>query len=213
MARGKKVFNPEEWEPKTKLGKMVKQGMFKNIDEVLESGMKILEPEIVDFLLPNLKTEVFEIRPTQRVTDSGRRTSFRVVVLVGDENGHVGYGVGKASEVGKAIDYATRDAKKNIIKVEMGCGSWECMCDLKHSIPLRVVGKESATEVELKPAPRGLRLAASDTIKAVLRLAGVKDVWGKTRRSTSNRYNVIVATFKALKQLGVRRQVPKKEVA
>ncbi len=202
----------EDWEPKTKLGKMVKAGKFANIDEVLDSPYKILEPEIVDYFLPNLQVETFEIRMTQRVTDSGRRNSYRVVVLVGDGQGHVGYGVGKASELRTAIDYATKQAKMNLIRVPLGCGSWECRCEYKHSLPLKVEGREASTIVTLKPAPRGLGLAASDTVKRVLRLAGVKDVWSQSRGSTSNRFNAIIATFKALRKLTERKPYEKHEV-
>ncbi len=194
----------EDWEPKTKLGKAVKAGEITDIDEILKAGKVILEPEIVDMLLPELKSVTIEIRPTQRVTDSGRRISYRAVVLVGDGNGHIGVGVGKSSEVRSAIEYATKNAKKNIIYVPRGCGSWECQCNMEHSIPFEVSGKESSSIVELKPAPRGIGLAANDTIKEVLSLVGIKDVWSRARGSTSNRYNIVLATIKALKKLNRR---------
>ncbi len=191
----------EDWEPKTKLGKMVKSNEITSIDEILDKKKVILESEIVDYLLPNLKSINLGVNVTQRVTDSGRRMSYRAVVLVGDEQGHVGVGVAKSSEYRKALDYALKNAKKNIIRVEMGCGSWECKCDLKHSIKFQVEGKESSSIVVLKPAPRGVGLAANDTVKAVLSLVGIKDVWAKVRGSTRNRYNVVLATIKALKKL------------
>ncbi len=202
----------EEWEPKTRLGKMVKSGEISDIDEILEKGYKVLEPEIVDYLIPDLNVETIDISTTQRTTDSGRRSSFRVIVMVGDGKGHVGVGVGKASEIGPAINYATRKAKQNIIKVPMGCGSWECRCGMPHSIPLAVNGKEASTEVVLKPAPRGVGLAANDTVKKVLKMAGVKDIWSQARGSTSNKYNMIIATIKALKKLTTMRPVNKFEV-
>jgi small subunit ribosomal protein S5 len=195
-----------EWEPKTKLGRMVKEGKFASLDEVLATGKPILEPEIVDYFIPNLKSVTIEINATQRMTDSGRRTSYRAIVLVGDEKGHVGYGVGKANEVAAAIAKATQEAKKNIIKVNLGCGSWECRCGQPHSIPFSVEGKESASQVVLKPAPRGLGLVANETIKQVLSLAGVKDVWSQARGSTGNKYNIVLATFKALRKLGGAKQ-------
>lgn len=194
--------NPEkEWIPKTKTGKLVKEGKITNIDQILDARKKILEPEIVDSLISNLKSEVISLTTTQRVTDSGRRPSFRVIVLVGDMNGHVGVGVGKSKEARGAIEYATRDAKKNLIKIQRGCGSWECQCKREHSMLERSEGKESSTYIELKPAPRGLGLAANDTVKKVLNFAGIKDVWSTARGSTGNRYNMIVATIKALKNL------------
>ena len=191
----------EDWEPKTKLGMAVKNGEISSIDEILDKGKAILEPEIVDMLIPDLKVVNLELNRTQRVTDSGRRTTYRSVVLVGDGKGHVGVGSGKATEVRAAIEAATRNAKKNIMKIVRGCGSWECQCNLDHSIPFAVSGKESSSIVELKAAPRGLGLAANNTIKEVLKLAGIKDVWSRARGSTGNKYNVVLATLKALKKL------------
>lgn len=191
----------KEWKPRTKLGKMVKEGKITNIDEILDSGKKIMEAEIVDYLIPELKHEVISLTTTQRTTDSGRRSTFRAIVLVGDMKGHVGVGVGKSSEARDAIEYATKDAKKNIIKVSMGCGSWECQCGIEHSVKEKVEGKRSSTYIELKPAPRGLGLAANDTVKKVLEFAGVKDVWSKARGSTGNKYNMILATIEALNRL------------
>jgi small subunit ribosomal protein S5 len=191
----------ESWEPKTKLGKAVKNGEITDIDVILESGQKILEPEIVDMLIPDLKVETILVTPTQRTTDSGRKVSFRAIVAVGDGKGHVGIGVGKSQEVGPAVDYGTKQAKKNIIKVKMGCGSWECQCGRPHSLPRMVMGREGSTVVTLKPAPRGLGLAANDNVKTILRLAGIKDVWSTARGATDNVYNTIVATINALDSL------------
>ena len=197
--------NLELWEPITKLGKEVKKGKITNIDEILDSGKKILEPEIIDYLIPELKSEVISLVTTQRTTDSGRRSTFRAIVLVGDMKGHVGVGVGKNTEARDAIEYATKDAKKNLIKVRMGCGSWECQCGLPHSITERAEGKKSSTYIEIKPAPRGLGLATNNTVKKVLVFAGVKDVWSKARGSTGNKYNMIVATISALKKLNTEK--------
>ena len=126
-------------------------------------------------------------------------------MLVGDLRGHVGVGVGKNVEARDAIEYATRDAKKNIIRVEMGCGSWECQCGMEHSLREKTSGKESSTYIELKPAPKGLGLVANNTVKKVLLFAGIKDVWSKARGSTGNKYNMIVATIKALKKLNTKK--------
>jgi small subunit ribosomal protein S5 len=189
------------WEPRTELGRKVKSGEITNIDDILKAGNRILESEIVDMLLPDIKTETVKISTTQRVTDSGRRMSFKAIVLVGDGNGHIGLGVGKAAETGPAIDYATRSAKKKLMYVPRGCGSWECRCGGNHSIPFGTRGKQSSTMVELKPAPRGLGLAVNDNIKTVASLLGIKDIWGQARGSTDNVYNSLVATLKALKKI------------
>ena len=190
-----------DWEPRTELGRKVKSGEITNIDDILKAGNRILESEIVDMLIPDIKMETVKISTTQRVTDSGRRMSFKAIVLVGDGNGHVGLGVGKAAETGPAIDYATRSAKKSLIYIPRGCGSWECRCGSGHSIPFAVSGKQSSTMVELKPAPRGLGLAVNDNIKIVASLLGIKDIWGQARGSTDNVYNSLVATLKALKKI------------
>jgi len=198
----------ENWEPKTKLGKAVKKSEITDIDVILESGEKILEPEIVDMLIPDIKAETILVSPTQRTTDSGRKVSFRAIIAVGDGKGHVGVGVGKSQEVGPAIDYGTKQAKKNIIKVKMGCGSWECQCGGSHSLPRMVVGREGSTIVTLKPAPRGLGLAANDNVKTILKLAGIRDVWSSARGATDNVYNTVVATINALDSLNKIRPQP-----
>ncbi|MEM4209428.1 MAG: hypothetical protein QW833_03490, partial [Candidatus Anstonellaceae archaeon] len=80
----KNIVNLENWEPKTEIGRLVKSGQISSIEEIFSQGKKILEPQIVDFLLPNLEAETLEIRTTQRMTDCGRKTQYRAVVIVGD---------------------------------------------------------------------------------------------------------------------------------
>ncbi|RME79086.1 MAG: 30S ribosomal protein S5 [Methanobacteriota archaeon] len=189
------------WEPKTKLGLAVKNGEITSIDSILMQGKPIMEAEIVDVLLPDLKSETMELRMTQRVTDSGRKGSFRAVVIVGDGQHYVGVGVAKATEAAKALNKALERAKRAIIKVPSACGSWECQCGGHHSIPKAVSGKESSSFVEIKPAPRGVGLAANDTVKKVLQMAGISDAWAKARGSTNNVYNMLLATLKALNSL------------
>jgi len=197
----KAIEEKERIKPKTKLGRAVLNGEITNIDDILLKRKPIKEAWIVDYFLPDLKSETIELRTTQRVTDSGRKISYRAVVIVGSEKGYVGLGSGKASEPNIALSKALDRAKKNIIKVKKYCGSWECQCNAEHSIGKKVEGKESSTYVVLKPAPKGIGLAVNDTIKAVLRIAGIKDVWGKTRGASDNVYNVMLATIKALDKL------------
>ncbi len=194
-------INIEEWEPKTKIGQKVKSGEITSLEQIEEMGAKILEHEIASALFPNLESETLLIKTTQRVTDSGRKIKFRVIVLVGDRNGHIGIGVGKSEEVRPAITYAIKDAKKHMVSVLRGCGSWECRCDTSHSIPEETRGKMGSTIVILKPAPKGVGLVCNDTIKKVLTLAGIKDVWSQTQGNTSNIYNTAMATIKALRNL------------
>jgi len=197
-----RTVDKESWEPKTRIGLKVKNGEITTLEEVLEAGRPVLEPEIVDVLLPNMESETLKINTTQRVTDSGKRTKFRVITVIGDRKGHVGLGVGKSEELKPALDYAVKDAKKNMISVKTGCGSWECKCSVKHSVVSKTVGKEGSTVVTLQPAPRGLGLAGNDVVKKVLGMAGVKDVWS-SMHGGKNVYNMAAATIRALDNMNL----------
>lgn len=189
-----------DWAPKTLLGKMVKEGKITTINQALESRMPIREPEIADVLLPNLEDQVLDVKMVQRMTDSGRRVKFRITVVVGNSNGFIGLGQMKGTEVGPTIRKAIDNAKLNIVQVRRGCGSWECGCWHPHSVPFEVTGKSGSTVVTLKPAPRGVSLAAGDTAKHILRLAGIKDVWVSTKGQTRTTINFAKATFDALRK-------------
>ena len=206
----------ENWKPRTTLGKKVFRGEIKDINEILDAGLKIREPEIVDLLLPNLKTELIligyrtgkgggsqriPIRITATMHKSGRKFRAGAFVVVGNEDGIIGIGRAKALEPRDAILKATRKAKMNLIKVKRGCGSWECGCGGKHSIPYKVEGKCGSVRVVLYPAPKGVGIVADDESKKIFRLAGIKDVWVKTFGNTSMRINLITAIFNALKKL------------
>jgi len=188
------------WAPKTLLGKMVKEGKITTINQALESKMPIREPEIADVLLPNLEDQVLDVKMVQRMTDSGRKVKFRITVVVGNSNGFIGLGQMKGSEVGPTIRKAIDNAKLNIVEVRRGCGSWECGCWHPHSVPFEVTGRSGSTVVTLKPAPRGVSLAAGDTAKHILRLAGIKDVWIFTKGQTRTTINFAKATFDALRK-------------
>ncbi len=209
MAEKLKPFDISFWKPKTHIGKLVKKGEITDIDQIFEMGKPILEYEIVDALLPDLESETLLVKTTQRSTDSGRKMQFRVVVAVGDHKGHVGVGVGKSEEVRPAIEYAIKDAKKHIIPVKFGCGSWECQCGGKHSLPIKTTGKSGSVSITLKPAPKGLGLATNEVVKKVLTLAGLKDMWGFSRGYTANIYNTAMATIDALSQLNSMRYIDK----
>ena len=189
-----------DWTPKTLLGKIVKEGKITAIAQVLESRMPLREPEIIDVLLPNLEDQVLDVKMVQRMTDSGRRVKFRITVVVGNSNGFIGLGQVKGTEVGPTIRKAIDNAKLNIIQVRRGCGSWECGCWQPHSVPFEVTGRSGSTTVTLKPAPRGVSLAAGDTAKHILRLAGIKDVWVSTKGQTRTTINFAKATFDALRK-------------
>ncbi len=199
-------FREETWVPKTKLGKMVQEGQITSLEEVFASGLPLKEALIIDTLLPELVDEVLDINMVQRMTDSGRRVKFRATVVVGNNDGYVGVGVGKDVQVGSAIKKAISDAKLNLIPVKRGCGSWECGCQQQHSVPFEVKGKAGSATVTLKPAPQGLGIAAGETAKKVLTLAGIKDVWTETSGKTRTTLNFAKATYEALKQTAIMRR-------
>jgi small subunit ribosomal protein S5 len=194
-------FNIDEWEPTTKIGTQVKEGTITDIDEIIEKGLPIMELEIVDALLPDLEEEVMDVNLVQRMHKSGRKVNFRVIVAVGNKNGYVGLGQGKAREVGPAIRKAVDNAKYNLIKVRRGCGDWGCVCGKQHTVPFKVTGNTGSVDVTLIPAPAGVGLAVGNVGKTILGLAGIKDVWSSASGQTQTTVNFAFAVFDALKEL------------
>ena len=193
------ITSLEEWVPRTRLGWMVKEGKISSIKEIFDANMVIQEPEIVDYLLPDLKHEVVDVNIVQKQTDAGEMTRFRVLVVVGNFDGYVGIGLGKAKQVRQAIGKAIRNAKLNIIPVRRGCGSWACSCTEPHSVPFTVMGKSGSVRISLIPAPKGTGLVAGDAAKVVLRYAGIRDVWTWSRGETRTTINFVSAVYNALK--------------
>jgi len=134
---------------------------------------------------------------------------FRCVVAIGNRDGYVGYAEGREDQVGAAIQKAIDIAKLNIIHVDRGSGSWEDRSDEPHSLKRRTEGKAGSVTVELMPAPLGLGVAASDTVGAVLELAGIENAWTKSYGNTRTTINLAKATFNALEKVsfeGARRR-------
>ncbi|MEM0225350.1 MAG: 30S ribosomal protein S5 [Thermofilaceae archaeon] len=190
----------QEWTPRTVAGVLVKEGKITSIDQLFEMNLPIREVEIVDALLPGLKHEIASINLVQRQTDAGEVSQFQATVVVGNEDGYVGLGMGKSRQIRLAIEKAIIRAKLNIIPVRRGCGSWYCLCGEAHSVPVKVRGKSGSVEVVLLPAPKGVGLVAAESAKIVLRLAGIQDVWTRTKGETRTTHNMAKAVFEALKQ-------------
>lgn len=136
------------------------------------------------------KEKVVQINRVTKVVKGGKKMGFRAVVIVGDEKGKVGLGIGKANEVASAIRKAVEDGKKHIIKVPLSGGT----------IPHDVEGTFSASYTVMKAAPLGKGVIAGGPVRTVLELVGVKNVVAKSIGS-SNAINVVRATLEALKEL------------
>jgi len=190
----------ETWIPKTSLGKMIQEGRISSLEEIFMDGLKIREPEIVDLLLPNLQEEVININLVQKQTDAGEKSRFKAIVAVGNRDGYIGLGDGKARQVRTAIEKAAANARLNINFVRRGCGSWECGCGRPHSLLFQTTGKCGGVEIVLIPGPRGLGLVAGETAKVILGLAGIKDCWTRSFGSTRTIPSFAYAVFDALKK-------------
>jgi small subunit ribosomal protein S5 len=142
------------------------------------------------------KDRLVSIQRVTKVTKGGRTFSFSAIVVVGNENGVVGYGLGKAKEVTAAIQKGIDDAKKNLVKIPV----------YKGTLPHEQYGKYSGAKVFIKPAAPGTGVIAGGAMRAVLESVGVKDVLAKSKGS-SNPHSVVKATFDALLQLRDARKI------
>ncbi|PIN77716.1 30S ribosomal protein S5 [Candidatus Woesearchaeota archaeon CG10_big_fil_rev_8_21_14_0_10_34_8] len=205
-----------EWIPKTATGKKVKAGEITDIDKILDNGERILEVEIIDKLLPNAESDLLLIgqakgkfgggkrrafRQTQKKTQEGNKPKFTTYAVIGNKDGYIGVGYGKAKETVPAREKAFRNAKLNVFKIRRGCGSWECNCKTPHTIPFKIEGKCGSVRVILIPAPKGTGLCVERECGKILELAGVKDVWAKILGQSKTKMNTIKACELALKSL------------
>ena len=150
----------------------------------------------IDASTLDLKEVNVAVNRVSKTIKGGRIMRFTALMVVGDGNGHVGYGLGKASEVPEAMRKATEDAKKNMIKVSL----------VGDTIPHEVTGIFGAGKVLLKPAPEGTGIIAGGAVRAVLECAGIKNIRTKCLRS-NNVTNVVKATFEGLKTLRTAEEV------
>ena len=143
-----------------------------------------------------LKEKVVNVSRVAKVVKGGRTFRFSVLVVVGDEAGHIGVGTGKSAEVPEAIKKATDEAKKNLVEVSLVNGT----------LPHELTTNFGASKVILKPAVEGTGVIAGGAVRPVLELAGVKNVTAKTLGSRNSR-NVVYATLKALKMMRTPEEV------
>ena len=149
-----------------------------------------MKREIIDASQLELEEKVVSIKRVTKVVKGGRRLRFAALAVVGDKNGHVGFGTGKAQEVPEAIRKAVEAAKKNLIEVPI----------VGTTIPHEIVGVYGGGKIMLKPAEEGSGVAAGGAVRSVMELAGINDVTSK-RLGSDTKINVIRATFEGLKGL------------
>ncbi len=205
-----------DWTPVTDLGRRVKTGKIKDIDEIFNSGERILEAEITDVLIAGLEEDLLLIgqakgkfgggqrrifRQTQKKTKEGNKPKFVTCAVVGNKDGYLGVGLGKSKETVPARDKARRNARLNMMRIRRGCGSWETDARQANSIPFAVEGRCGSVRITLMPAPGGKGLVIEKECAKILRLAGIKDIWSKTEGQTGTKINLIFALVDALKKV------------
>lgn len=216
----------EKWQPKTELGKQVKEGKISDPREIFKIGRPILEVEIVDTLFPGLESELLLIgqskgkfgggarrvfKQTQKKTQEGNKPSFATMAVVGNKDGYVGVGYAKSKETVPAREKALRRAKLNIFSLKRGSGSWLSSTNQPHTIPFAVSGKSGSVKIKLMPAPVGKGLIIEKECKKILELAGIKDIWSRTSGNTKTKLNLIKACVKALQNLNEFKLSKKRE--
>ncbi|MFH1848727.1 MAG: 30S ribosomal protein S5 [archaeon] len=220
----KSSVDKEAWKPKTGLGRRVKNGEITSVEYILDHGLPILEPEIVDILMPEIETDLLMVgqskgkfgggqrrvfKQTQKKTKEGNKPRFATFAVAGNKDGYVGLGYGKSRETVPAREKAIRNAKLNIAKIRRGCGSWQCNCKEPHSIPFKVEGKCGSCVIKLMPAPKGAGLCVESECAKILQLVGIKDIWSKTLGQTNTKINLVQACQKALRLLMLTKVQPK----
>lgn len=192
----------DEWIPKTKLGRLVKGGYIRSLEEIYTHSIPIKESQIVDKLIESsekqvkLSDEVMKIISVQKQTQAGQRTRFKAVVAIGDQAGHVGLGIKVAKEVQIAIKGALVAAKLQLIPVRRGF--WGNKIGQVHTVPCKVTGKCASVKVKLVPAPRGTGIVGAPVSKKMLQFAGIDDCYTQTSGHTRTCENFLKATYQAL---------------
>ena len=187
-----------EWVPCTKLGRLVRDGKIKSLEQMYLFSLPIKEFQIVDAFMPGdkLKDEVMQIKPVQKQTSAGQRTRFVCYVAVGDYEGHIGLGTKAAKEVPLAILGGIHAAKCALIPIRRGY--WGGKIGLPHTVPVKLSGQCGSVRIRLVPAARGTGIVASPTSKKILQMAGVQDCYTASQGHTKTRGNFARAAFIAL---------------
>ncbi|KAM0672241.1 ribosomal protein S2 [Ordospora colligata] len=191
------VKREEEWIPKTALGKLVKMRKITSLDQIFKFSHVIREAEIVDFLCgSSLKEELLSVKSVQKQTRAGQKTKIKVVVVVGDEKGHIGIGTKSSKEAASAIRGAIIRAKCAIRPVRLGL--WDGTKGTPHTVSCRASGKCGTSIVRVIPAPRGAGIISSSVNKKIFELAGIKDVYTSCSGATPTTENFAKASIAAL---------------
>lgn len=172
----------------TKLGRLVKEGKIRSLEEIYLHSLPIKEHQIVDYLV-FLDEEVLKVVQVQKQTHEGARNRHKVFAVVGDGNRHVGFGVKRAKEIATAISGALVMARLSLFPVRKGY--WGNKIGLPHTVPCKVTGKCGSVSVRMVPAPRGTGIVAARTPKKVLQLAGIEDVFTSSSGSTKTLGNFV----------------------
>lgn len=198
----------------TKLGRLVKAGLVKSLDEIYLFGLPIKESQIVDHFIPSaeskpdavrsapvagekkLRDEVIKICPVQKMTSAGQRSRFKAFVVVGDGAGHVGLGVKCSREVQISIRGAQIAAKLSLIPVRMGY--WGNTFGKPHTVPCKVTGKCGSVRFRIIPAPRGTGLVAAKIPTKLMQFAGISDAYTSASGMTATGGNFVKAAFDAV---------------